>query len=521
MTSAVAFRNTSGILWESGPNYTGRTDGKIAKGTSPSIAQMDGGYYRDVFQGQDGYLWLNGPEGPRNQWFGLNSKSSPSIAGLPGGGHVYAFQDNTQYSFLWVVGSAGILHRDTYGMMAGTSPSITVLPGGQWLAAFQANTGNLWVADPWGGWDTGYPMWPGTSPSIAATPDGNWQVVYEEKTTGNVWAYGTIEIRDTGYGMQNTSNPSISPIQTGGFIYAFQANNGNLFVSGPTGLLEGNVHRMAPGTSPSVTALPEGGWEAAYAAPIDAYHNHYCLTGTQVTGDTGGDMALGSSPSISPVFAKPALKGTYNSYTGVSGPVVDVAFSWYGNDPRYNGPPGASKYRVSINGAAAEEQSAQFANYVIHPAAFSTKYSMQVWACYPNGFCIASNQYSVTTPKNPNTPPPVPTTGEIGVYFELPSSSNMCGTALMRIDWSPLFDISATGSHQTSSETGQPPNGIGWCWYNSGFSAVKPGAHEVCTCLGPCLDPTVTNPWFCKDVNVVAGQKAKAYISNNDLRYQR
>ena len=135
-TSAVAFRNTSAILWESGPNYTGPTNGKIMQGTSPSISQMDGGFYRDVFQGQDGYLWLNGPEGPHNQWYGLDSKSSPSITGMPGGDYVYAFQANNH--FLWVVGNTGILQRDWYGMMPGTSPSITVLPRRTWVAAFQA-----------------------------------------------------------------------------------------------------------------------------------------------------------------------------------------------------------------------------------------------------------------------------------------------------------------------------------------------------------------------------------------------
>ena len=101
------------------------------------------------------------------------------------------------------------------------------------------------------------------------------------------------------------------------------------------------------------------------------------------------------------------------------------------------------------------------------------------------------------------------------VDFELPTTSNICGTALLRIDDTPLFDTPAVGSGPwVPSENGK--SGNGWCYYNSGFSAVKPGPHKVCACLGACLDSSAT--WFCTGqgsnpaVSVVAGQTTIAHI---------
>ena len=293
-TSAVAFQGKNGSLSESGPDYTGSTSGVMMAGTSPSIAELDGGYYMDAFQGKDGYLWVNGPNGPVNQWLGMDNRSSPSIAGLTGGGYQVAFQANTHN--LWVTGTAGTGDQ-WLGMMPGTSPSITAVPGGGWEAAFQANTGNLWITGTLGTGDTGLKMAPNTSPSIAATPDGNWQVAFQG-TNNDLWVYGTSGTGDQWLGMMPGTSPSISPVLTGGFEMAFQANTGNLWITGTLGTDDVGLGMMA-GTSPSITALPGGGWEVAFQANT----GHYWLAGTQVTGDTNGLMAPGTSPSICPVYA--------------------------------------------------------------------------------------------------------------------------------------------------------------------------------------------------------------------------
>jgi hypothetical protein len=119
-------------------------------------------------------------------------------------------------------------------------------------------------------------------------------VVAFQANTGHLWTVGGDDHGDWGLGMMAGTSPSIIALPGGGYEVAFQANTGNLWTVGEDDHGEWDAGMMA-GTSPSIIALPGGGYEVAFQANTGKLW-------TLSAGDTGFRMMAGTSPSI---FALP------------------------------------------------------------------------------------------------------------------------------------------------------------------------------------------------------------------------
>jgi phosphatidylserine/phosphatidylglycerophosphate/cardiolipin synthase-like enzyme len=182
-----------------------------------------------------------------------------------------------------------------------------------WEAAFQTEDHHIAVigAQDFRG-DTGYSMAPGTSPSIAAAPTiprNGWVAAYQadthrmavlepngENLTKLEWQ------RDS---MAPDTSPSITYIPDHGFEAAFQASDHHLMMVGRFNFFAGHADTgelMAPGTSPSIVAVSTKGqpeWDIAYQTPA---HRLAVLeetrTGLKKTEWRRDEMTPDSSPSI-------------------------------------------------------------------------------------------------------------------------------------------------------------------------------------------------------------------------------
>ena len=187
--------------------------------------------------------------------------------------------------------------------------------------AFQANNGYLytWCSapnSPGGGIDTQQGMMAATSPAIAQIGNGQVAIAFQANNgylytwVGSVASptYGgspeslctvggaTPGPTNTGLGMMAGTSPSITALPTGGYLVAFQANTGDLWVVGSGGASgPGNTAQgMASGTSPSITAPVTGGYEVAFQANSGVLVAY----GSAANVNTGLGMASGTSPSI-------------------------------------------------------------------------------------------------------------------------------------------------------------------------------------------------------------------------------
>jgi hypothetical protein len=438
--SAIGYQQfTDNKLAETGPKYTGTTKGVMKSGASPSIAAMDGGNYKDAFQGKDGYLWINGSGGPVNQWLGMDSKSSPSIAGLIGGGYEVAFQANDHN--LYITGKGGYARDQGYGMTPGTSPSIAAFPGGHWEVAFNANANNgtnsntLWILGSLATYPTWLPMAPGTSPSIAAQADGTWQVAYQGHDNVLHVYDPAIGHTNKGYAMDPTSSPSITAVPSGGFQIAYQASSqqkNTLWIYGPLGSRDLGLGMM-PGTSPSITAPPSGGWSAAFQANT----GNLWIAGAQ-TGDTKAKIDAKSSPSICSYFAAPAITGKVTS----NGTNRYGEFNW-------KSVPGVTKYtqRRTCNGVV-EYGDRDLPSYETSNNGWlqspGTTCLYTLTAHYRNGFRVDSNTVSLKVSGN-----------GVGVYYYLELSTGYCNSQTMSGSLSP-------GRFASSTSTGSPAD-LAYC----------------------------------------------------------
>ncbi len=98
----------------------------------------------------------------------------------------------------------------------------------------------------------------------------------------------------TGQGMMAGTSPSITALPGGGYQMAFQANNGALITIGDAGNINTGQGMMA-GTSPSIAASPRGGYQIAFQA-----NNGYLYQYSSTNGPagTGQSMKAGTSPGI-------------------------------------------------------------------------------------------------------------------------------------------------------------------------------------------------------------------------------
>ena len=108
-----------------------------------------------------------------------------------------------------------------------------------------------------------------------------------------VWIVGKDNRGRMGLGMAPGTSPSIAALPGGGWQVAFQAADRTLWVIGKDN--RGSLGLgMAAKTSPAIAALNTGGWEVAFQANT----GHLWMVGA----DTKGDMGLGLAPGTSPAI---------------------------------------------------------------------------------------------------------------------------------------------------------------------------------------------------------------------------
>ncbi|MDB4941676.1 MAG: hypothetical protein JWP97_1210 [Labilithrix sp.] len=114
-----------------------------------------------------------------------------------------------------------------------------------------------------------------------------------QANTGDLWTVGTGGNRDWKLGMMAGTSPSITALPDGRYEVAFQANTGELWTVGTAGNRNWKLG-MKAGTSPSITALATGGFEVAFQA------NNGDLWTVGTAGNKHWDLGMksGTSPSI-------------------------------------------------------------------------------------------------------------------------------------------------------------------------------------------------------------------------------
>ena len=279
-----------------------------------------------AFQANNGQLWTMGSLGWKNWGVGMAPGTSPAFTMLPNG-YELAFQ--AYGGQLWSAGNAGWVNWGV-GVAPGTSPSVIALPKGGYEIAFQGYSGQLWTVGNAGWKDWGVGMAPGTSPSMIALPNGGYEIAFQAYG-GGLWTVGTAGWTSWGVGMAANTSPAAIALPQGGFQVAFQAyggpNGGDVWTVGNAGWTDwgpamGNVG-MAPGTSPSLVALPKGGFEVA----LQANGGDLWTVGTTGTTDWGLAMAPNSSPGIT-VQSDGTLLEAYNGSDGGLWTVSSGGYEW-------------------------------------------------------------------------------------------------------------------------------------------------------------------------------------------------
>ena len=118
-----------------------------------------------------------------------------------------------------------------------------------------------------------------------------FRTVAFQANTGNLWTVGVDNRGDWELGMKADTSPSITALPGGGYEVAFQANTGNLWTVGVDNRGDWELGMKAD-TSPSITALPGGGYEVAFQANT----GNLWTVGV----DNHGDWELGMKPDTSP-----------------------------------------------------------------------------------------------------------------------------------------------------------------------------------------------------------------------------
>ena len=132
-------------------------------------------------------------------------------------------------------------------------------------------------------------MMPGTSPAIASCKNGSYSVA-AQASNGHLWTLGR---GDTGLAMMPGTSPSIA-CSSAAWV-AFQGSDGHLWTTSnaPGGPTTGPGPALMPGTSPSITQGING-----YTTVFHSSNGHLWAVGANGVGDTGVDMAPGTSPTI-------------------------------------------------------------------------------------------------------------------------------------------------------------------------------------------------------------------------------
>jgi hypothetical protein len=114
-----------------------------------------------------------------------------------------------------------------------------------------------------------------------------------QTNTGELWTLGWRESKDWNTGMKAGTSPSIAALPGGGYEVALQTNTGELWTLGNAEYKDWNAG-MAPGTSPSICALAGGGYQVA----LQVNTGDLWTLGNFEYKDWNAGMKAGTSPSI-------------------------------------------------------------------------------------------------------------------------------------------------------------------------------------------------------------------------------
>ena len=120
-----------------------------------------------------------------------------------------------------------------------------------------------------------------------------------QANSGEMYTYvgSPYEVVNTTEGMMPGTSPSIAAMPSGGYEIAFQANSGELYTYSTSPYKVVNTTEgMKPGTSPSIVATPGGGFEIAFQANSGELYT-YSPAPYKVSNTTEG-MKPGTSPSV-------------------------------------------------------------------------------------------------------------------------------------------------------------------------------------------------------------------------------
>jgi hypothetical protein len=334
----IAYQGSNGLLYGYGAVTNGLMShqgmpthaAQLAPGTSPAIQGRSDGVYVTEFQYADNTLGLV----EASPSFNEDPLTLSGGAMAPGTSPALADWQNHQLTMDMfqraqqpgeVSGRLGSTNRpgplsSTYWVAAGTSPSITSVKQSYnnepfvdpdpkaMLTAIQGWDGCLWlhgVRNTRVNYSNGtcLTVAPGTSPSIASDGKGHWQVAFQG-VRNHLWFYTSAgSIGDTNMTMMAGTSPAMIADHDGSNHYeiAFQAWDGALWAFGDmyTGRA-GNGLGVAPNTSPSITALPNHGYEIAWNASTT---NHlWTIVNNSSWTDTQKAMAPNSNPAITTMW---------------------------------------------------------------------------------------------------------------------------------------------------------------------------------------------------------------------------
>lgn len=263
--------------------------------------------------------------------------AAPALAATTADPPLLAFNANgTGHLYFAPSGSGGpnpvAAHDSGLAMAPGTSPAIVEQynddgpSAGLYVTAFQGSNNDLWINGPSGHLDTGLKMMPGTSPAV---PNGQVYeyccvidqadyspVAYQSNTgelmeatidTANAAVPTVVTLSDLGVQLDPKSSPAMAPdsdsfsdgATINGEAIAYHGAGGHLGLIRPGANPIATTYGMSAGTSPAITPLNgTKGYEIAFNANST---NHLWVYGTAGTGDTGLDVAAGTSPGIAQI----------------------------------------------------------------------------------------------------------------------------------------------------------------------------------------------------------------------------
>jgi hypothetical protein len=227
-------------------------------------------------------------------YLGQDAWTDPVVTALPGGGFETAFEGSTPAGARLFVSGTSFTFNTQLGMALHTHPAIAAAANGSWEVVFQADTEELYEFTPQtGGVPLGYTMAAGTSPSITAMP-GGFEIAFQD-SDGTLWELGPSGAWATGIAMAGSTSPAIAgPVNGGGTVVAFQDRAGYFCTINLIAGICQNTYPMASGTSPGITTLAGGGYEAVFQANTGLLWE----LGTYYNFNTQLGMKSGTSPTI-------------------------------------------------------------------------------------------------------------------------------------------------------------------------------------------------------------------------------